>query len=232
MAYARHPTDALEKGPRGRAGIAAVERRHEPLERAGEPPMIPRFLGPRRVIEPFHRARALQPQLTTRPLDRALVAHEPNPVLPGSRGPREEHGDQSAGIVEPQRRRVFHLVTSVAQAAGPRAHARRHAGDVEQLVDEMRPVVEQHAAPAGCARPPPRRPARHAPGVRRGAVDRELGQVPATDGAVREPFLDLHPYRIVAALMTRPPHAPPRPCGAAAPPPPPPPARPPPPPPP
>src|SRR2546426_10066916 len=63
--------------------------------------------------------------------------------------------------------------------------------------------VEQHAAPAGCARPPPRRPARHASGVRRGAVDRELGQVPATDGAVREPFLDLHPYRIVAVLMTR-----------------------------
>src|SRR3989449_5895432 len=160
---------------------------------------------PRSTLFPY---TTLFRSLTTRPLDRALVAHEPNAVLAGSRGPREEHGDQSAGIVEPQRRRVFHLVTGVAQAAGPRAHARRHAGDVEQLVDEMRAVVQQHAAPAGCARSPPRRPVRHATGVRRGAVDRELGQVPATDGAVREPFLDLHPYRIVAGFISRP-HDPP-----------------------
>src|SRR5207302_1087979 len=82
---ARHPPDVLEKGSRGRAGIAAVERRHESLEQAGEPPMIRRFFELRRVIEPFHLARALQPQLTTRPLDRALVAHQPNPVLPATR---------------------------------------------------------------------------------------------------------------------------------------------------
>src|SRR5256885_10863552 len=31
---ARHPPDVLEEGSRGRAGIAAVERRHESLEQA------------------------------------------------------------------------------------------------------------------------------------------------------------------------------------------------------
>src|SRR2546426_348461 len=34
---ARHPPDVLEKGSRGHAGIAAVERRHESLEQPGEP---------------------------------------------------------------------------------------------------------------------------------------------------------------------------------------------------
>ena len=164
-----------------------------------------RFEYPGRLVTMFFTwaARALETQLAARPLDRARVPDEPDAVLARPCGPREEHGDQPAGIFEPHRRRVLHLVTGVAQAAGPRAHTRRHAGDVEQLIHEMRAMVEQHAAPSGRARAAPGRALNHPAGVSRSAMHRELCQMPAADGAAREPLLDLHPHRIVAVLMAR-----------------------------
>src|SRR5213594_3818296 len=111
---ARHPPDVLEEGSRRNAWITAVERRHESLEQAREPAVIRRLLELRRVIEPLHRARALETQLAARPLDRARVPDEPDAVLARPCGPREEHGDQPAGIFEPHRRRVLHLVAGVA----------------------------------------------------------------------------------------------------------------------
>src|SRR5213078_5135724 len=131
---------------------------HESLEQAGEPTMIRRLLELHRVIEPLDHTGPLETELAAGPLDRARVPDEPDTVLARPRGPREEHGHQPARILEPQRRRVLHFVAGVPQAAGPGAHARRHAGDVEQLIHEMRAMVEQHAASSGRTRTAPGRP--------------------------------------------------------------------------
>jgi len=154
---------------------------------------------------PLEATVALEPQLAAHPLDRTTLPDEPDTALSLARGPREEHRDQPLAILEAQGRRVLDVVAVVTQPAGPRIHGRRKPRDVEQLVDEMGPVVQQHAAPPRGARSAPRRgvgrPGK--PGVGREPVDRELGEVPAPDRAVLQPLLHLHPHRIEAVLMAR-----------------------------
>jgi len=85
------------------------------------------------------------------------------------------------------------------------AHRGRQTGDVEQLIDEVRTVVEQHPAAPGRTRAAPRQAGVAGGATRIGGrpVDGEFGQVPVADGASGEPLLHLHPDRVVAVLVTR-----------------------------
>src|SRR5437763_15502600 len=85
------------------------------------------------------------------------------------------------------------------QPPGPRRHGGREPCDVEQLVHEMCPMVDQYAAAPRRARPGPRRPPRLPAGVSHQPVDRELAEVPASDRALTQPFLhpQSHPFESV-----------------------------------
>src|SRR2546422_6079152 len=109
--------------------------------------MVRRLVELGREVMPLEAAGALEQQLAAHPLDGAALPNEPDAVLSLARGPREKHRDQPLGILEAQGRRVLDVVAVMTQPAGPRIYRRRKPRDVEQLVDEMGPVVEQHAAP-------------------------------------------------------------------------------------
>src|SRR5437773_3926012 len=89
------------------------------------------------------------------------------------------------------------------QSPGPRGHGSRDPRDVEQLVHEMGPVIEQYAAPPRRTRAAPRRTPSVTPRIRREPVDPELREVPAPDRAFAQPVLHPEPHRIEAVLMTR-----------------------------
>ena len=151
----------------------------------------------------LERAVALEPQLAIDPLDRAVLAREPDAVLAPARRPREEHRHQALGVLEVQPRRVLDLVSGAPQPPGPGAHRGRRPRDVEQLVDEMGAVVEQHAASPRHAGPAPRHPGGRAPRIGRLAVHRKLGQVPPPDRPLAQPILHLDPHGVEPILVTR-----------------------------
>src|SRR5207247_7999389 len=102
-------------------------------------------------------------------------------------------------------------VIAVPQPPGPRPDRARRPRDVEQLVHEMGPVVEQHAAAAVGAPPTPRHRAPCGPWVRREPVDPELRKMPTADQSLIEPALHSSPRRVIAVLVARhedPPRAP------------------------
>src|SRR3989454_10706765 len=103
--------------------------------------------------------------------------------------PREKHRRHAIGIGEHELRRIFDVVTAVTQAAGPRAHRLRRPRDVEQLVDQVRAVIEQHAAASVGAPAPPwdGTAAGSAPRVGSHAIDAELREIPAADHPGVEP---------------------------------------------
>ena len=118
-----------------------------------------------------------------------------------SRGPRQEHDAEPLGIFEEQMCAVFHIVIAMAQQASPRAHARRHARGIEHLVDQVRAVIEENAAARIGAQSAPRRWIRAGAAVSHQAVHVQLSEVPAPDGALREPLPQLYPHGVVAILM-------------------------------
>src|SRR5207245_9955508 len=99
----------------------------------------------------------IEPQLPTHPGDRAPLADEAHEILPTAGRPREEHRDEAVGILEQHAGRVLDLVAVMPQPPRPRAHGARQPGDVQGLVYEIRPVVDEHPAPALVQRDSPRR---------------------------------------------------------------------------
>src|SRR3989442_9621346 len=86
------------------------------------------------------------------------LTHEPHHGLAPARGPRQQQRRDPIRILEHNGRRVLDVVVPVTQPARPRGDRGGRPGDVEQLVDDVRAVVDQHAAPTRDAGAAPRRP--------------------------------------------------------------------------
>ena len=153
------------------------------------------------MIERLDVPVALERQHAAAPGDAAPFTDEPDLGLAPPRGPREKHRSHAVLILEHQLRGILDVVARVPQAAGPGVHRLRRSRDVQQLVDQVRAMIEQHAASAIRAPPAPRHGT--VPRARIGgeSVDAELGEMPAADGAVIQPPFHAPPHRVETVLM-------------------------------
>ena len=146
-------------------------------------------------------AVALERQHAAAPGYAAALTDEADFRFPAPRRPRDKHRRHTIRIGEQELRGVFDVVGVVAQPSGPGADGLRQSADVQQLVDQVRAVIEQHAAPSIRLPAPPRDGGVSSARIGGQTIHPELREIPAADHAVVEPLPHAAPHRIEPVLM-------------------------------